>query len=117
MISLCGQLIMFDNGSFQSKRVAFLVITLCGLSAPSLAFIATYSSFSSGICFAAVLIVLFCSATYFVFPKSVSWHSLISVDYLQTTNIVSFLLFYFSTFGLLCPSSLQNYQISTLGLH
>jgi multisubunit Na+/H+ antiporter MnhB subunit len=94
MISLCGQLIMFDNGSFQSKRVAFLVITLCGLSAPSLAFIATYDSFSSGICFAAVLIVLFCSATYFVFPKSVSWHSLItSVDYLQTTNIVSFLLF------------------------
>jgi hypothetical protein len=117
MISLCGQLIMFDNGSFQSKRVAFLVITLCGLSAPSLAFIATFNSFSSGICFAAVLIVLFCSATYFVFPKSVSWHSLISVDYLQTTNIVSFLLFYFSTFGLLCPSSLQNYRISTLDLH
>ena len=89
MVPVCGQFLLFDKGTFQSKRVAFLVITLCGLSAPSLMVITTYDSVSSSICFAVVLIVLFCGATYFVFPKCVSWHSLItSVEYLQTTNIV-----------------------------
>lgn len=89
MVPVCGQFLLFDKGTFQSKRVAFLVITLCGLSAPSLMVITTYDSVSSSICFAVVLIVLFCGATYFVFPKCVSWHSLItSVEYLQTTNIL-----------------------------
>jgi MFS family permease len=101
MISLCGQLIMFDNGSFQRKRVAFLVITLCGLSAPSLAFIATYNSFSSGICFAAVLIVLFCSATYFVFPKSVSWHSLLP-QLITYKQLILFPFYYFTSVLLDC---------------
>ena len=41
IVPVCSQFLLFDKGTFQSKRVAFLVISLCGLSAPSLAIITT----------------------------------------------------------------------------
>ena len=100
IVPVCSQFLLFDKGTFQSKRVAFLVITLCGLSAPSLAIISTYNSVSSGICFAVVLIVLFCGATYFVFPKSVSWLSCITVEFYKQLILCS--SYYFTSVLLDC---------------
>ena len=72
MVAVCGNCLLFDKGKFQSRRVPFLLIILCGLSSPPLVAITTYVSVRIGLSFAAVIIISFCGATYFIFPKSVS---------------------------------------------
>ena len=72
MMGLCGQLLLFDRGAFQRKKSSFIVITLCGLSAPLVVVVTTFASLWVGLVFSAVLIVVFCGATFPLFPTSVS---------------------------------------------
>ena len=69
MIKLCKGF-LFDKGSFLEKKTPFIVITLCGLSAPLLAALTTYASLAVGLSFAAALIIAFTVATYYIFPKT-----------------------------------------------
>ena len=64
---------MYDKGSFEEKKAPFVVITLCGLSAPLLAALTTYADLVIGLSVAAVLIVAFTVATYFIFPRTFFW--------------------------------------------
>ena len=63
----CGRM-LFDNGSFQRKRAPFIVITLCGLSAPILAAVTTYADLAIGLIVSATLLVAFAVATFLIFP-------------------------------------------------
>ena len=72
MIKLCGNLLLFDRGTFQKKKAPFIVITLCGLAVPLLTFVSVYASRRVSLGLAAALIVAFCAATYSIFPWSVS---------------------------------------------
>eukprot|EP00581_Thalassiosira_minuscula_P012811 CAMPEP_0183716478 /NCGR_PEP_ID=MMETSP0737-20130205/10381_1 /TAXON_ID=385413 /ORGANISM="Thalassiosira miniscula, Strain CCMP1093" /LENGTH=646 /DNA_ID=CAMNT_0025945757 /DNA_START=224 /DNA_END=2165 /DNA_ORIENTATION=+ len=72
MIRLCRGC-LFDRGSFREKKVPFVVITLCGLSAPLLAALTTYADLVVGLVFAGFLIVAFSAATYYIFPKTFFW--------------------------------------------
>jgi len=72
MVKLCRGC-LFDKGSFQEKKTPFIVITLCGLSAPLLAAITTYADLVIGLVFSAVLIIAFSVATYYIFPKTFFW--------------------------------------------
>lgn len=71
MVKLCRGC-LFDRGSFVEKKTPFIIITLCGLSAPILAAVTTYADLITGLVFAAVLILAFVIATYFIFPRTVS---------------------------------------------
>jgi len=69
MIKICwGNL--FDNGSFQEKQAPFIVITLCGLSAPILAAVTTYGDLGIGLIVSFILLIGFCVATFFIFPPT-----------------------------------------------
>ena len=59
---------LFDNGSFEHKRAPFIVITLCGLSAPILAAVTTYADLAIGLIVSALLLVAFAVATFVIFP-------------------------------------------------
>ena len=72
MIKLCKGF-LFDRGSFLEKKSPFIVITLCGLSAPLLAALTTYCDLAIGLSFAIALIVMFTFATYKIFPRSFFW--------------------------------------------
>jgi hypothetical protein len=72
MISLCGQWLLFDRGSFQEKKSTYIVVALCGLSTPLLALVANFASLTAVLGVAAVILFLFCTATILLFPKSVS---------------------------------------------
>jgi len=69
MAKLCSGC-LFDKGSFQEKKVPFLVITACGLAAPIMAAVTTYASLGIGLAVSAVLLVAFTVATYFIFPPT-----------------------------------------------
>ena len=71
LIKLCSGC-LFDRGSFEEKKTPFIVITLCGLSAPLLAAVTTYANLAIGLTFAAVLILAFVVATFYIFPVTVS---------------------------------------------
>ncbi len=71
LVKLCSGC-LFDRGSFEEKKTPFIVITLCGLSAPLLAAVTTYANLAIGLTFAAVLILAFVVATFYIFPVSVS---------------------------------------------
>ena len=58
--------------SFQERMAPFIVITLCGLSAPLLAAVATFANLEMGLVFSALFIILFLVATFCIFPRSVS---------------------------------------------
>ena len=74
MMTLCGQLIMFDNGAFQEKQAAFILITLCGLSPVLLVAIICLAGLDVGLISGVVLIFVFCIATFNMFPQKVSKH-------------------------------------------
>jgi hypothetical protein len=74
MMTLCGQLIMFDNGAFQEKQAAFILITLCGLSPVLLVAIICLAGLDVGLISGVVLIFVFCIATFNMFPRKVSTH-------------------------------------------
>lgn len=76
MVKLCKGC-LFDRGAFQERKTPFIVITLCGLGGPLLAALTTYADLAIGLVFSAVLIVVFTVATYYIFPKTVSWYILI----------------------------------------
>ena len=71
MVKLCKGC-LFDKGSFLEKKTPFIVITLCGLSAPLLAAVTTYADLAIGLAFSGVLILAFLVATFHIFPKTVS---------------------------------------------
>ena len=71
-MEFCGQLIMFDNGAFQEKKAVFMLITLCGLCPVLLALIVCLAGPDIGLISAVVLIVVFCMATFNMFPPKVS---------------------------------------------
>lgn len=64
---------LFDRGTFRERTAPFVVITLCGLSAPLLALLTTYADLVVGLAFAAALILVFLAATYHIFPKTFFW--------------------------------------------
>ena len=72
MISMCGQLLLFDRGSFQEKKSMYIAIALCGLSTPVMALVANFASLTAVLGVATVLLVSFCTATLLLFPRSVS---------------------------------------------
>jgi hypothetical protein len=69
---LCGKGLLFNSGLYQENKSIFILITLSGLIAPTLAAVTLYYSLQLGLCVAAVIIVAFCCATYCMFPRSVS---------------------------------------------
>ena len=71
MTKLCNGC-LFDKGSFEERKTPFIIITLCGLSAPLLAAVTTYANLEIGLVFAAVLILAFVVATFYIFPRTVS---------------------------------------------
>jgi hypothetical protein len=71
MMKLCRGC-LFDRGSFEEKKTPFIIITLCGLSAPLLAAVTTYANLEIGLAFAALLISSFVVATFYIFPRTVS---------------------------------------------
>ncbi len=77
MVKLCAGC-LFDRGSFEEKKTAFIIITLCGLSAPLLAAVTTYANLEIGLTFAAVLILAFVVATFYIFPRTVSRHCFVT---------------------------------------
>jgi hypothetical protein len=77
MVKLCSGC-LFDKGSFEEKKTPFIIITLCGLSAPLLAVVTTYANLEIGLAFAAVLIVAFVVATFYIFPRTVSRHCFVT---------------------------------------
>jgi len=66
----CNDCLLFDKGSFQEKKVPFIIITLCGLCAPLTSAITTYANLAIGLIFSGVFILLLTVATYYIFPKS-----------------------------------------------
>ena len=72
IISLCGQWLLFDRGSFQGKKSIYIVIALCGLSTPFMALVANFASLIAVLGVATVLLISFCTATMLLFPRSVS---------------------------------------------
>lgn len=72
MISMCGQWLLFDRGSFQEKKSMYIVIALCGLSTPVTALVANFASLTAVLGVATVLLVSFCVATMLLFPRDVS---------------------------------------------
>jgi hypothetical protein len=71
MVKLCSGC-LFDRGSFEERKTPFIIITLCGLSAPLLAAVTTYTDLEVGLAFAGVLILAFVVITYSIFPRTVS---------------------------------------------
>ena len=71
MVKLCTGC-LFDRGSFEERKTPFIIITLCGLSAPLLAAVTTYTDLEVGLAFAGVLILAFVVITYSIFPRTVS---------------------------------------------
>ena len=69
MTKLCAGC-LFDKRSFQEKKTPFLIITACGLAAPIMAAVTTYSSLRVGLAVSAVLLIGFTVATYFIFPRT-----------------------------------------------
>jgi len=69
MVKLCKGC-LYDQGSFQEMKMPFIVITLCGLSAPLLAAVTTYADLAIGLAFSAGLITAFLVATYYIFPRT-----------------------------------------------
>jgi hypothetical protein len=74
MMALCGQLLMFDYGAFQEKKAAFILITLCGFCPVLLVLIICLAGPNIGLISAVVLIIVFCIATFNMFPQKVSSH-------------------------------------------
>ena len=71
MMALCGQLLMFDYGAFQEKKAAFILITLCGFCPVLLVLIICLAGPDIGLISAVVLIIVFCIATFNMFPQKV----------------------------------------------
>lgn len=71
LVRLCSGC-LFDRGALEERRAPFIMITLCGLSAPLLAAVTTYANLAIGLIFAAVLIVAFVVSTFHIFPRTVS---------------------------------------------
>lgn len=69
MMALCGRLLLFDRGAFEGKKVVFILITLSGLSPLLYVLVTWLAGPNIGLAFAAVLIFIFCAATYFIFPR------------------------------------------------
>ena len=105
MVKLCKGF-LFDKGSFVEKKAPFIVITLCGLSAPLLAALTTYADLAIGLSFAAVLITAFTVATYYIFPKSVSWHAYICT----ISRVICCLCSYLTHTFMFCWSSSSGYS-------
>eukprot|EP00571_Detonula_confervacea_P012466 CAMPEP_0172306404 /NCGR_PEP_ID=MMETSP1058-20130122/7478_1 /TAXON_ID=83371 /ORGANISM="Detonula confervacea, Strain CCMP 353" /LENGTH=622 /DNA_ID=CAMNT_0013018275 /DNA_START=148 /DNA_END=2016 /DNA_ORIENTATION=+ len=96
MVKLCRGF-LFDRGAFQEKKVPFIVITLCGLSAPLLAAVTTYADLVIGLVVSAVLIIAFTVATYYIFPKTFFWVFLsIVVTSMSWISIGSALGYYYT---------------------
>jgi hypothetical protein len=71
LVKLCSGC-LFDRGSFEERKAPFIVITLCGLSAPLLAAVTTFANLAIGLIFAALMIAVFAMATFYIFPRTVS---------------------------------------------
>lgn len=65
----CKSCCLFDKAQFQGKKTPFIIITLCGLCAPIVSAVTTYAGLVIGLSISAVLIILFCVATYYIFPR------------------------------------------------
>eukprot|EP00584_Thalassiosira_punctigera_P010189 CAMPEP_0172545526 /NCGR_PEP_ID=MMETSP1067-20121228/15424_1 /TAXON_ID=265564 ORGANISM="Thalassiosira punctigera, Strain Tpunct2005C2" /NCGR_SAMPLE_ID=MMETSP1067 /ASSEMBLY_ACC=CAM_ASM_000444 /LENGTH=646 /DNA_ID=CAMNT_0013332283 /DNA_START=106 /DNA_END=2046 /DNA_ORIENTATION=- len=96
MVKLCAGC-LYDRGTFREKRVPFIVISLCGLSAPLLAALTTFADLAIGLAFAAMLITAFTVATYFIFPKTFFWVFLsITLSSVSWISIGSALGYYYT---------------------
>ena len=81
MMALCGDCLLFDRGAFWKRSAQFSLAILCGLASPLVSFMAAFVSVPIGLVFAAVILVSFCLATYFVFPISVScWDIIVRIQ-------------------------------------
>ena len=117
MVSFCGgskHWLLFDQGSFVEKMAPFIVITLCGLSAPMLAAVTVYANgLAVGLSFAAILLITFCSATYFIFPKSF-FYIFLAIVLLQISNmnINSALSYYYTANEACVPNGMYWIYLS-----
>jgi len=71
MTTLCGHWLLFDRGTFWKRSILFSLTILCSLSSPLVSFMVAFVSLPIGLALAAVILILFCIATYVIYPKSV----------------------------------------------
>ena len=122
MVSLCGgsnNWLLFDQGSFVEKMAPFIVITLCGLSAPMLAAVTVYANgLAVGLSFAAILLISFCSATYFIFPPSF-FYIFLAIVLLQISNmnINSALSYYYTANEACVPDGMYWIYLCLVVIH
>ncbi|KAL9180748.1 hypothetical protein ACHAXT_011201 [Thalassiosira profunda] len=116
----CKECCLYDKGSFEEKKAPFVVITLCGLSAPLLAALTTYADLAIGLSVAAVLIVAFTVATYFIFPRTFFWVFLAIVLFQMSWISIGSALGYYYTASEECvpggPNFDYTYYITVTGI-
>ena len=84
MMTLCGHWLLFDRGTFWKRSILFSLTILCSLSSPLVSFVVAFISLPIGLALAAVILILFCLATYIVYPISVScWDVLVKSQVLR----------------------------------
>ena len=88
MMALCGDCLLFDRGAFWKRSAQFSLAILCGLASPLVSFMAAFVSVPIGLALAAVILVSFCLATYFVFPISVScWDIIVRIQAFRVLHL------------------------------